>query len=207
MAAWTQPRAVADDLDDYLDSDLPLDAVGDTDVEPPGNIAEAELWLGRYRRNVRDRAQVESLARERIGQIERWRDERLAVIDNEQSWIGGLLERFARAVNGRTGAKSWALPSGKLTLRKPRGRIVVDDEDAASNAMLTAHDDWVRTEYRVVKDKVRAETTIGPVIQVTSEGENVHALVDLDGVVVDDVVFVVAAADTFSISAPNPEGD
>jgi len=123
------PREVEDDLDSFLAEPISEEQLAE--VPPPvDDPVRANRYLRRIRRLEENAAQVDSLASDEIARIREWADQRKASIEREQNWLARSLEAFARNNATATGSKTVKLPNGDLSLRAPRVRVEIDDEDA-----------------------------------------------------------------------------
>lgn len=125
-----------DDLDAFLDIDIPTSAPDDDDpdidtVLPAIDVDMAERIAYKARRLEKERCDVRVLANKRRAAIDAWEADRGGGIEREIARAERSLELFARQwhrANPRS--KTLSLPSGTLRLRAGRGKIEVDDEVA-----------------------------------------------------------------------------
>lgn len=117
-----------DDLDAYVLGDDELEA-GDEPTEAPPDADRANSLLRVLRGVEREARRIDMLATQEITRIESWRSDRLAGLDRRHVSLSKALEQWMRAVNRVTPKrKTEKLPNGTLSLRAPRGKVVVTDE-------------------------------------------------------------------------------
>ena len=74
--------------------------------------------------------EANSIADQEIALIEKFRETEVARIEKKRSWLLFNLEPFMRRHHSETSEKSLNLPHGKLSLRKGREKVEVEDLEA-----------------------------------------------------------------------------
>lgn len=223
-----------DDLDAYELPDEELEAAerdanldDDADaIEAPPDAEKAEAMMRVVRGLDRELRRIDMLATQEMSRIESWRNDRSAGLKRRRDALLAALEQYARAVHRLAPKrKTIDFPHGKLALRAPRPRVVIDDEpkflewwredarmrvavylrdlmDADADTIAAEVVELVLTRSSVARCKIEPNKTAiaglptGPTI--TDDDEQTAVAVVLDGEAIPHVAVVTSKHDTFS---------
>ena len=188
------------DLSAYMAEDL-ADIDPATDAPPViDDIATADRALRRLSETETQMRRVEALAADEIRRVERWKAERLEILERDHRFWAGTLEAWHRAIVERGGARTQRLPNGTLRLRQTPPKVVPATKEPGEDAPV----EFVRVRREWAKSEVPKRTKPGREVEVDPadappEGWTVHEAVTADGEIVPNITYWVPSEPSFSV--------
>jgi hypothetical protein len=195
---------LAQDLDDALaeiDDDLLKDDPESTEIDD----VTAERYAFAFKRTQSELVEINRLAELRQREIDDWVERRQSKPLEKLAWLRQALDHYARTKVGRRAKDKHAdLPSGRLQLVAPTGRVEVTDPDAfVTWAVANERYDLINVPEPPQPTPRKAE--IAKAFRkhpqsIAIGNDLIVEFVDNDGESIPGIAWVVAARDTFKIT-------